>query len=330
VTKNEPSIYIVVLHWKNYKDTKACLLSLENVTYKNRDIIIVDNFSDDGSIEKLKEEFPYAKYILNSNNLGFSCGVNVGMREAYSLDADYVLVLNNDTIVEPGFLEPAILEAQKEPKLGAVTGKIMRKSAPNIFWHAGGHIDLFRASGVSRGMDKIDQGQYDNVSYTGWASGAMCLIPRSTLETIGYYPEEYFFGYEEWDYSTAILRAGLKIIYVPEFKSYHKADGSYKAGHPVLNIYAGYLQKMIYAEKYLSPIMWKIWQMISWIYMRVYWPVLARDGCKCNEDFKVRLRAGFMAFEDHKHIKHVRLSHLEEAARRLGPSPTWGTDWISK
>ncbi len=330
MTKNEPSIYIVVLHWKNYKDTKACLLSLENVTYKNRDIIIVDNFSDDGSIEKLKEEFPYAKYILNSNNLGFSCGVNVGMREAYSLDADYVLVLNNDTIVEPGFLEPAILEAQKEPKLGAVTGKIMRKSAPNIFWHAGGHIDLFRASGVSRGMDKIDQGQYDNVSYTGWASGAMCLIPRSTLETIGYYPEEYFFGYEEWDYSTAILRAGLKIIYVPEFKSYHKADGSYKAGHPVLNIYAGYLQKMIYAEKYLSPIMWKIWQMISWIYMRVYWPVLARDGCKCNEDFKVRLRAGFMAFEDHKHIKHVRLSHLEEAARRLGPSPTWGTDWISK
>ena len=327
---NEPSIYIVLLHWKNYKDTKACLLSLENVTYKNRNIIIVDNFSDDGSIEKLQEEFPYAKYILNSNNLGFSCGVNLGMREAYSLDADYVLVLNNDTIVEPGFLEPAILEAQKEPKLGAVTGKIMRKSAPNIFWHAGGRIDLIRASGVARGMDQIDHGQYDKVCYTGWASGAMCLIPRATLETIGYYPEEYFFGYEEWDFSTAILRAGLKILYVPEFKSYHKADGSYKAGHPVLNIYAGYLQKMIYAEKYLSPIMWKIWHMISWIYMRVYWPVLARDGCNCNEDFKVRLRAGLMAFEDHKHIKHVRLSHLEEAARRLGPSPTWGTDWISK
>ena len=64
--------------------------------------------------------------------------------------------------------------------------------------------------------------------------------------------------------------------------------------------------------------------------MKVYWPILAREGCQCDQDYKVRLRAGYMAFEDHKVIKHVKLSHLEEAARRLGPSPTWGTDWISE
>jgi GT2 family glycosyltransferase len=326
----QPNIYIVLLHWKNYKDTKKCLISLEKVTYKNRFIIIVDNFSNDGSLEKLQAEFSYVKYILNESNLGFSNGCNVGMREAYRLGADYILILNNDMEVMPDFLEEAVVEAEKEPNLGAVTGKIMRASAPNIFWHAGGYIDPYRASGVARGMDKSDYGQYDKVCYTGWASGAMSLIPRATLESVGYYPEEYFFGYEEWDYSTAILRKGLKILYVPKFKAYHKADGSYKAGHPVLNIYNGYLEKMIYAEKYMSPIVFKFWRFIFYIYMKIYWPILAREGCQCRKDYDIRLRAGFMAFKDHRHIKYVGLVQLEDAARRLGPSPTWGNDWISK
>ena len=326
---SQPSIYIILLHWKNYKDTKECLLSLKNVTYQNRHTIVVDNFSNDGSIEKLQQEFSDVKYILNENNLGFSRGCNAGMREAYRLGVDYILILNNDMQVDPGFLEPAIAEAKKEPKLGAVTGKIMRKQTPNIFWHAGGHIDPLRAQGVARGMDKKDHGQYDKVCYTGWASGAMSLIPRSTLENIGYYPEEYFFGHEEWDYSTAILRAGLKILYVPDFKSYHKAGGSYKSGHPVLNIYNGYLEKMIYAEKYMSPTIFKVWRIVFLVYMKLYWPVLAREGCQCEKDYEIRLRAGFMAFEDHKHIKYVGLAQLEDAARRLGPSPTWGIDWVS-
>ncbi len=304
-------------------------MSLTNVTYRNRHTIVVDNYSNDGSIEKLQQEFPDVKYILNENNLGFSRGCNAGAREAYKLGADYILILNNDMKVEAGFLEPAIAEAKKEPKLGAVTGKIMRKSTPNIFWHAGGHIDPFRAQGVARGMDKKDHGQYDKVCYTGWASGAMSLIPRATLENVGYYPEEYFFGHEEWDYSTAILRAGLKILYVPDFKSYHKSGGSYKSGHPVLNIYNGYLEKMIYAEKYMSPAVFKVWRIIFFVYMKLYWPVLAREGCQCKEDYEIRLRAGFMAFEDHKRIKYVGLAQLEDAARRLGPSPTWGIDWVS-
>jgi hypothetical protein len=325
----QPSVYIVLLHWKNYKDTKQCLLSLENITYKNYSIIIVDNFSNDGSVEKLQSEFSSVKYILNKDNLGFSRGVNAGLREAYQMGADYALVLNNDMVANPGFLEPAVAVAENNQKVGAVTGKIMFKSTPNVFWHAGGHIDPFRAQGVARGMGKKDHGQYDAVCNTGWASGAMSLIPRSTFENVGYYPEEYFFGHEEWDYSTAILRAGLKIKYVPGFMAYHETGGSYKAGHPVLNIYNGYLEKMIYAEKYMSPVAFKVWRVVFFVYMKLYWPILAREGCQCKKDYEIRLRAGYMAFEDHKRIKYVGLAQLEDAARRLGPSPTWGNDWVS-
>ncbi|NTW68491.1 MAG: glycosyltransferase family 2 protein [Chlorobiaceae bacterium] len=326
----QPRICIVLLHWKDYNDTKQCLLSLENITYKNYSITIVDNFSNDNSIEKLQAEFPDVKYILNSGNLGFSCGVNAGLRDAYKSGFDYVLVLNNDMVVNPGFLEPAIAIAEKDQKIGAVTGKIMFKATPNIFWHAGGHIDPFRVQGVARGKDEEDRGQYDEICETGWASGAMSLIPRRTFEKVGYFPEEHFFGQEEWDYSTAILRSGLKIIYVPDFKGLHEVGGSYNAGHPILNVYGGYLSKMIYAEKYMSPIAWKIWRIAFWVYLKFKWPILAREGCKCEEDYRVRFGAGLMAFKDHKTIKRVDLAQLENAARRLGPAPSWGNDWVSE
>jgi GT2 family glycosyltransferase len=322
-----PSVYTIVLHWKAYDATRACLLSLRNVTYPSHHVIVVDNASNDGSIEKLRNEFQEVLFLYNEDNFGFARGCNTGLREAYRLGADYVLLLNNDMQVEPGFLEPAVLEAQKHADPVAVTGKIMVTETPDIFWQAGGDIDPIRIRGLPRGKGLVDRGQYDEVCETGWASGAMSLFPRSILEKVGFLPEEYFFGDEEWDYSTAIRRAGLKILYVPTFKAYHRVGASYRAGHPVLNVYGGYLNKMIYAEKWMPKWMWVTWRMAFKMYLRWHWPRLAREGCQSEADYQVRLRAAYMAFEDHKRIKRVGLAELQDAARRLGPSPTWGNSW---
>lgn len=326
---NTPLVHIVLLHWRDFEDTKNCILSLRNISYKNYKVIVVDNCSNDGSLEKLQLEFPDVLYIKNDGNYGFSRGCNSGLKEAYKQGADYALLLNNDMVVDPAFLEPAIVEAEQDCNVGAVTGKIMYKNSPNIFWQAGGYIDPIRVQGVPRGKGKVDIGQYDSVCDTGWASGAMSLIPRRTFEKVGFLPEEHFFGQEEWDYSTAILKSGLKIRYVPTFKALHEVGGSYKPGHPILNIYGGYLSKMIYAEKYMSPYLFKIWRLIFFVYLKLRWPTLAREGCQCDEDYKIKLKAGFLAFHDHKVIKSVGLAQLEDAAKRLGPSPTWGIDWVS-
>jgi GT2 family glycosyltransferase len=288
---------------------------------------VIDNDSGDGSIERLQAEFPEHIFVRNPSNLGFSCGCNAGLREAFRYGADYVLLLNNDMKVDAGFLEPAVAAAEKKPTVGAVTGKILYQETPNIFWQAGGYIDSVRVQGVARGKGEIDHGQYDEMCETGWASGAMSLIRRSTLEDVGYLPEEYFFGQEEWDYSTAILRAGLKILYVPDFKGYHHAGASYRAGHPVLNVYGGYLSKMIYAEKYMAPLVFQLWRIAFASYLKLRWPRLARQHCQSEEDYRVRFQAGLMAFADHKRVKKVGLAELEDAARRLGPTPTWGSDW---
>ena len=182
---NSPTIFIILLHWKDYDDTKACLLSFNNLTYKNIRVIVVDNFSNDGSIEKLQLEFNDVIYVFNDSNMGFSCGCNSGLRKALALGAEYLLLLNNDIVVEPNFLESAVAEAMKGSHIGAITGKIMYKEPSNVFWQAGGNVNPFRVQGVPRGKGEVDQGQYDEICETGWASGAMSLIKRATFEKVG-------------------------------------------------------------------------------------------------------------------------------------------------
>ena len=323
-------VHAVLLHWKNYKDTKSCLKQLLSLNLDNLHTIVVDNDSNDGSLEKLKIEFKKTIFIKNKTNVGFSCGVNVGIKKALSLNTDYVLVLNSDILVDRNFLKPALDIAKKTKNLGAITGKIFFKTPKNMIWHAGGYIDPWRVQGVGRGTLEMDVGQYDKVEQTGWASGAMSLIPKQTFEKVGLYPEEHFFGQEEWDFSTSILKKSLKIIYVPDFSGIHDCGGSYKGGHPILNIYGGYLSKMIYAEKYMSKIVFTFWKILFYIYLKTKWRKLAWEGCTNKDDYIVKYRAGLLAFKHHKTIKKVTLSQLKIAADELGPAPSWGNSWASE
>jgi len=324
---SQPLVYVVVLHWRNYERTLGALRSLRDVTYRNYRVIVVDNFSNDGSIEKLEQQFPDCESLRNESNLGFACGSNPGIRAAYSAGADYVLLLNNDMEVEADFLDAAIDAAAKHDRVGLVTGKILFGDRRNVIWQAGGRIDSLRVQGEPRGWNQTDDGQYDQEEETFWASGAMLLIPRRTIETVGLLPEEYFFGVEEWDYSTAVRKAGLKILYVPDFKSYHYAGGSYKAGDPILIVYNGVRNKLVYAQKYFSIPAWLLWKTVFKTYLGLVWPRKARWGCKTEDDYQARLKAAHLAFTDHRGINRIELSDLERAAQVIGPTSTWGATW---
>lgn len=322
-----PLVHIVVLHWRNYERTRAALASLENLTYANYRVLVVDNFSADGSLEQLQAEFPAFDFLRNESNLGFSRGCNRGIRVAHAAGADYVLLLNNDMEVDSDFLEAAVQAAQSDENIGLVTGKILFGDRRNVIWQAGGKIDRIRIQGRARAWNELDVGQCDEVCETFWASGAMLLIPRRTIEKIGPLPEEYFFGVEEWDYSTAVLAAGLKIVYVPTFKGYHYAGGNYKAGDPVLIVYNGIRNKLIFAEKYLSTPVWFLWKLIFRGYLVLGWPRKARWHCETEEDYRARLKAARLAFADHRGINPIELADLKRAAQQIGPTPTWGSGW---
>lgn len=328
---NQSLVYIVILNWENYDDTRLCLGSLMDINYVNKRVVLVDNGSSDNSSLKLKKEFPDIDFLRNTENLGFARGCNVGIREALTgKNCGYVLLLNNDMRVPPGFMEPAVEAAEADPQVGLVTGKVLYDEPPYLIWHAGGFIHPIRRNAITRGFREIDRGQYDQICETHWATGAMMLIKRKVMETVGLLPEEYFFGQEEWDYSVAVRRAGYKILYVPEFTALHKAGGSYPAGHPVLLVYNSVRNKLIFNQKYLPKLVWPLWRLLYWLYLQILWPRRAHWGCRTEQDYEVRLRAAHLAFSDHRGLRPVTLADLEDAARRLGPTPTWGAGWHPK
>jgi GT2 family glycosyltransferase len=264
----QPLVYVVVLNWNNYEDSKKCLESLVRATYTNLKIILVDNGSSDGSGRRLQAEFGDVEVILNDENLGFARGCNVGIRAAID-DADcvYVLLLNNDAVATQRFLEQALEVAQANPQIGLVGGKVLYSPESRKIWYAGGEVNRWRGQVVIRGFREIDQGQYDVPVEVGFVTGALMLIRRAVLEEVGLLPEEYFFGTEEIDYSLAVRRAGYKLYYVPEFLVYHGADGSHSNYDPKF-VYNNYRSKLILQEKYLPRGSFALWKAIFSIYGR--------------------------------------------------------------
>jgi len=265
---NKPMVYTVVLNWNNYEDTKKCLESLQQATYPNLRIIVADNGSPDGSGKRLQSEFPQHLYVFNEGNLGFSKGCNRGIRVALDdKECAYVLLLNNDAEVPPGFLEKAIDCAEGDDRIGLVGGKVLQSRESKVITYAGGHIERLRGTAVIRGFNEIDRGQYDQAEEVGFVTGALMLIKREVLERAGMLPEEYFFGTEEWDYSLHAQRAGYKLYYVPEFVAYHKGDGSHWNYDPRFN-YISYRSKLIFQEKYLPRGLFPIWKTVVSFYAK--------------------------------------------------------------
>lgn len=217
---NYPKVSIIILNWNNYEDTKECLLSLDKITYPNYEVIVVDNGSIDGSTLKIQKEFPQHKYIYNKDNLGFTGGNNVGMEYAVKNGADYVLVLNNDVILEKNFLDVLVNLALKDPKNGIIGPAIYFYRQPEKLSPTGGKINYWRINNkvydVARPMEM------------DWIFGCCLLIKREVIETIGYFYVPFFLSYEDVDYCVRARKAGFKVIYEPRAKIWHKSGTSLK------------------------------------------------------------------------------------------------------
>ncbi len=265
-----PLVSAVLLNWNGYEHTSTCLASLAEASYPNLNIIVVDNGSKDASVEQLRElvrDRPAINLLENPENLGFARGCNVGIRYAYELGADYILLINNDSTAAPGFLEPAVKAAENDPSVGLVSGKIYLGRGGSELWYAGGNIDLLKGSVTVAGFRETDRGQYDQCRTIGFVTGALMLIKRSVIDSIGPLPEEYFFGQEEWDYSLAAQRAGFRLLYVPQFVTYHLSDGSHSNADPRF-VYNSYRNKLIFQQKYLPRTLWPLWLGVFSIYSR--------------------------------------------------------------
>ncbi|MDO8658014.1 MAG: glycosyltransferase family 2 protein [Candidatus Levybacteria bacterium] len=224
---SSPKISIVVLNYNGIDDTKKCLESLIKTSYPNFEIIVVDNgstYNEAGILEKTYRD-KRIKFVRFSKNLGFSGGNNKILKD---LKSKYVVLLNNDTEVPPGWLFPLVKAMEKDNSIAIAQPKILWLKNKKYFDYAGasgGFIDIFGYP-FTRGriFDTIekDSDQYNLKCDIFWASGAAMIIRRNVLDKVGFFDEMLFNYMEEIDLCFRVHRAGFRIICEPKSYIYHK------------------------------------------------------------------------------------------------------------
>ncbi len=226
----QKKVYIIILNWNGKDDILECIKSLKKINYGNYKIIAVDNGSSDRSVFEIKEKHPEIIILENKKNLGFAGGNNIGIKYAIDSRTDYVLLINNDAIVEENFLNKLVETGESDKKIGILGSKICYYDEPKIIWFAGGNVNWLKNKGVHIGLDEIDKGQYDKIKEADYLTGCCLLIKREVIEKIGLLSEDYFLYYEDTDFALRAKNAGYKCIYVPSAKIYHKVSRSTKPG----------------------------------------------------------------------------------------------------
>ncbi|MDI6896786.1 glycosyltransferase family 2 protein, partial [Methanocella conradii] len=180
----------------------------------------------DGSVVAISEAFPNVTLVENGKNLGFAAGNNVGIRLALKGAYDYVLLLNNDTVVDPCFLRAMVATADADPAIGIVGPKIYYYDDPKRIWFAGGHVNHWLGETSHVGQNELDDGRYDVIKDTDFITGCALLIKRKALEEIGLLDERMGFYFEDNDLCARARKRGYRIVYVPEAKIWHKVASS--------------------------------------------------------------------------------------------------------
>lgn len=242
---------MVVLTWNGRQHTLNCLSSLARVKWERLTIIVVDNGSTDETVECVRKAHPDARLIPTGANLGFAEGNNVGVREALSLDADYVFVLNNDTTVAENAVSELVSAASELSDAAAVCPMIYFAEPADVIWYAGATFDPARSdSGRMTGYREVDNGQYRGVRRVDRAVGAAMLIPRRALETTGLFDKELFLYYEDVEWSLRAQAHGLSVYLAPTAKVWHSVSAAAGGEESLVSAYYGTRNHLCVLERY--------------------------------------------------------------------------------
>ncbi len=236
-------VSIVVLSWDKLEETKNCLKSLRALIYKNKEIIVVDNGSKDGSKAWLKQQLDIA-YVDLPINIGFTGGQIAGYKVA---KGKYIALINNDAVVASDWIEQALKSFAKDKKVAAVGGRAYIWDEKHKAYNQNSPFYSYQVIDPSFGYAQTLQCGDHEVSVNS-ISGAGVMISRSAIEKVGYFDDRFFAYYEETDLFARMKRAGYKIMYNPAVKTWHKIGVSTK-GKPFFYLYHMHRNRFMYAYK---------------------------------------------------------------------------------
>jgi len=244
---NHSKVSIIILNWNGLKDTIECLESLKKITYPDYEVIVIDNGSVGNDPDVLEEKYKdYIKIIRNKKNLGFAGGNNVGIRKVLKEGkSKYVLLLNNDTIVEPNFLDELVKTGKEDEKTGVVGGKIYYYDKPDKIWYGGGRINLL----TSRTPHEVED--FFEVKSVNFITGCLMLIKTKVFKEVGLLNEDYFLTVEDWDFSYRV-KEKYNIKITPHAIIYHKVSVSTGGEKSPFNIYYCHRNRWIFINKIIK------------------------------------------------------------------------------
>lgn len=212
-------VYVVIPNWNGAARIRACLDSLRAQTSEHQ-AIVVDNGSQDKSVEIVEKEYTEVTLIKHARNLGFAGGVNAGINHAVEKKAKYIALLNNDAVADPGWLKSLMVFLDANPKAGIAVSKTCDAKKT----HLDSTGDIYTTWGLPypRGRGEKDIEQYDADTWVFGASGGASLYRVKMLEQIGLFDEDFFAYYEDVDLSFRAQLAGWKVGYVPGAVAYHE------------------------------------------------------------------------------------------------------------
>ncbi len=223
----EPTdVTIVVLNWKRAGETITCLESLAQANLRGAAVLVVDNGSGDGSVERIRARFPAQRIVELPENRGYAGGNNAGIRAALDAGAKAVLLLNNDTRVAPDFLDPLLWELNAHAKVAAVSSAILRMDHPDILDVA--FLSIYFGHGIVRhhGVNALPGQGFSACIDVDVAVGCSVLLNAEALRDIGPLDEAYFAYHEEVDWCFRARQAGYRILYQPLSRVFHGGSQS--------------------------------------------------------------------------------------------------------
>jgi Predicted glycosyltransferases len=226
-TPNGERVVAIVLNWMGEALTAACITSLAQQRGVSVDVLLVDNASPDGSGERLRARFPAVHYLETGTNLGYAGGNNVGIEWAIAAGAQWILVINNDTVAAPDCVAELLVASMTDSSIGAVAPLIVRFDDPETIWFAGGKLSRVRAVGVHEHMG-ARLGELRDLLQTSpvfrpstFLTGCCVLFRREAVEECGAFRADFFAYVEDVELSTRMARHGWTLGWAPASRLSH-------------------------------------------------------------------------------------------------------------
>jgi len=251
IDKTNKKLVVITVNYNGLDDTKKLIKSIYNSNFNELDIVVVDNGSINNESINIKKEFPETITIRNKSNLGFTGGFNTGLRYALSKGYKFILILNNDTILDKNAITELMEPLKNDRKIAFTSPKLLIWPKKNILDFATSDANFKKSSFRINGHLELDSGKYNKKKEIDVMPGSAIMTRKEIIEEVGLFNEDYFTLHEDFELSYRVKIAGKKILYVPSAKIFHKRGIS----GDTKNILRNYLcarNRCLFVNKYLG------------------------------------------------------------------------------